>query len=139
MDQTVNDLEKTIESVVSVDQRYITEPMSTVTEAEQPLSEEELHRLFEEAISDCVLVVNARLHRISRPLPFQTLTAEEGRFSDSVETPTEGNPRQRQGSVRRWLLLPNNPWQQVILLLSLTLFFLLSGFDLMGVLVLYLR
>jgi hypothetical protein len=138
MEQIVDSLENTLASVCSEDDRYQTEPMTAVT-AEHPLSEEELHRLFEEAINDRVLVVSACLSRISRPLAFQALTIEDGRFSDHVESSMITNRLRVSGSAGRWLSLWNNTWQQAILLLSLTLFFLLSGFDLMGVIVLHLR
>jgi hypothetical protein len=138
MEQTLDNLEITLASEWSEEDRYRTEPMPTLT-AEQPLSEEELHRLFEESISDRVLVVSACLSRTSSPLAFQTLKTEDEQSTDQVESSMITNPLSVPGSAGKWLTLGNNTWQQAILLLSLTLFFLLSGFDLMGVLVLHLR
>ena len=51
-----------------VNNRFATEPIAVVKPAEQPLSEEELYTLFEQAISDRVQAVRVRLNRISQRL-----------------------------------------------------------------------
>ena len=139
MEQLPDYFEQNLESVSSADDRYVTEPITTVKSVEQQMSEEELHRLFEEAISDRVLVVSACLNRISQPLTFRSQITEDGRYSSSDESPSAANPLRVHGSVGRWFLQTRNPWQRVTILLSLALLLLMSGFDLMGVLVLYLR
>ncbi len=122
--------------VSEVDYQFATEPMTVVKQAEQQLSEEDLYRSFELAITPCS-------NRVSRSLTHQPHTTgdREGlvpargttTFS-SVLVPLAGTR-----DARIWSSLLSNPWQRGIILTSLVLLLLMSGFDLMGVLVLYMR
>src|SRR5215813_2534000 len=53
---------------VSVVDRFATEPVTAIQVADEPLSEEELHTLFEQAMSDRLLAFGARLSRSSESL-----------------------------------------------------------------------
>ncbi len=97
--------------------RALSRPVSPDT------GEEELHTSFEQAISDRLLALNSRLQRITRSTdpafapPAARLQAEAARHSQT----------------RRL------HWRHPLLLASLALMFLLLGFDVMGLLVLYLH
>ncbi len=140
-----------------VDDRFITEPMTTVKPTEQQVSEEELHRFFEQAISDRIQAVSACLNRINGPLTSQPHTTDEREclvLARSYLSPRQGSSTFGSvlvplagilsgGQVTRgagiWSSLLSNPWQRGITLVSLALLLMMSGFDLMGVLVLHLR
>jgi hypothetical protein len=121
-----------------VDDRFVTEPMTTVKPAEQQVSEEELHRFFEQAISNRMQAVSACMHRINGPLTSQLHTTDERRYAGSVVAPLAESLRQ-QGGAGIWSSLLSDSWQRGIILASLALLLTMSGFDLMGVLVLHLR
>ena len=123
-------------NVSVVDDRFATEPLTAVKPAEQQSSEEELHRLFEQAMSDRVQAISACLHRVSGPLTPRPHTALDGRCTGSVEVVPSPEPLRQRGGAELWSSLLSNPWQRVIILASLALLLLMSGFDLMGVLVL---
>ncbi len=126
-----------------VDDRFITEPMTTVKPAEQQVSEEELHRFFEQAISDRIQDVSACLNRINGPLTSQLHTTDEREgLVPARGTSTFGSvlvPLAGTRGAGIWSSLLSNPWQRGITLVSLALLLMMSGFDLMGVLVLHLR
>ncbi len=133
-----------------VDDRFITELMTTVKPAEQQVSEEELHRFFEQAISDRIQAVSVYLNRINGPLPSQPHTTDERECLVSARgTSTFGSvlesclgdryPLAGTRGAGIWSSLLSNPWQRSITLVSLALLLMMSGFDLMGVLVLHLR
>jgi ferric-dicitrate binding protein FerR (iron transport regulator) len=87
--------------------------------------EEELHTSFEQAISDRLLALNSRLQRITRSTdPAFALPAP--RLQAQAEAATHSQARRLH-------------WQHPLLLASLALMFLLLGFDVMGLLVLYLH
>ncbi len=136
MDQAPGSFEPNTDGVSAdvsvVDDRFATEPMTTVKPAEQQLSEEELHRSFELAISD-------RLHRVSGPLTPRPHTTGDGGYTASVEVVPSTEPLRQCGGAGMWSSLMSNPWQRGIILASLALLLLMSGFDLMGLLVLHLR
>ena len=122
-----------------VDNRFATEPIAVVKPAEQPLSEEELYTLFEQAISDRVQAVRARLNRISEPLTHQPLTTGDGWYTGSVEVEPCTEPLRQCASVAIRSSLLSKTWERCLILANLALLLMMSGFDLMGVLVLYLR
>src|SRR5579885_382607 len=87
--------------------------------------EEELHTSFEQAISDRLLALNSRLQRITR-------STDPAFAPPSLWLQTQADPA-RHARARRL------HWQHPLLLASLALMFLLLGFDVMGLLVLYLH
>ena len=93
-------------------------------------SEEELYTSFEQAISDRVTALNIRLQRITRASGPAPALAPSSSCPHTVQAPmkTTGQLRPRPRS-----------WQCLLLLSSLALMFLLLGFDIMGLLVLYLH
>ncbi len=125
--------------VSMVDDRFVTEPMTTVKPAEQQASEEELHRFFEQAISDRVQAISACLKRVSGPLTHQPHTTGDGRYTGFVADVPSTEPLRQGGGAGMWTSLLSNPWQRGIILASLALLLMMSGFDLMGVLVLHMR
>ena len=125
----------------AVEDRFVTEPIIAVEAAYRQLNEDELHTLFEQAISDRVVAVSARLKRIS------------GSLSDCLPvSPETTSQRMRQAPIEmaasNWLpgvwesarsLSPRSLWRRSVIAASLALMLLLTGFDLMGVLVLQMR
>jgi len=123
--------------------RFATMPAITAVPAYQPPSEEELHTSFEQAISDRLLVINRQLSIISGPLaqtqglPF-TYHLSSGFLNQSDATtfvklsavPVQLKPQPA---------LPANAWQRKLVFGCLALMFILIGFDLMGLLMLYIR
>lgn len=111
---------------------YATIPMIAV-EAQPALSrpvcpdtgEEELHTSFEQAISDRLFAFNSRLQRITRS-------------SDPAFAPPS-LWLQTQAEAARHARARRLHWQHPLLLANLVLMFLLLGFDVMGLLVLYLH
>ena len=105
-----------------VQDQFATTPVIAVHPAlayQQP-NEEELHTSFEQAISDRVVAINKQLSRISGPL----INSQAMR---SVK---------RQNNFLNSTFL-SQAQRQCILYLSLAMMFLLVGFDLMGLLMLY--
>jgi len=105
-----------------VEDQFATTPIITVLPAlayEQP-DEEELYTSFEQAISDRVLAISKQLSRISGPLVNSQVVRSVKQQNDRL------NPT--------FLSLA---WKQCILYMSLAMMFLLVGFDLMGMLMLY--
>ena len=107
---------------------YATVAMAHVRPDYGRTDEEELYISFEEAISDRVLAVNRQLQRLSGTLAGARQT--EPYISASLKS---------QILAIRRLPSSENAWQKVILFAGIALILLLSGFDLMGLLVLHLR
>jgi len=125
----------------AVEDRFVTEPIIAVEPAYRQLNEEELHTLFEQAISDRVVAVSARLKHISSALndclPVTPETTSQRMHQASVEiVPSNWLPDSRE-TMRS--LSPNSLWQRSLIIASLAVMLLLTGFDLMGVLVLHMR
>ncbi len=131
--------EQNADSVSVVDDRLATEPMTAVQPAEWQVSEEELHRFFEQAMSDRLQAISAYLKCVSGPLTHQPLTTGEGRYIGSVEVVPSTEPLKLSGGAGMWSSLLSKTWQRGIILVSLALLLLMSGFDLMGLLVLHMR
>jgi hypothetical protein len=142
--------EQNADSVSVVDDRFATEPMTTVQPAEQQVSEEELHRFFEQAISDRVQAISACLKCVSGPLTHQPHTTGDGEGlvpARSYLSPRQGSstfgsvlvPLAGTRDAGMWPSLLSKTWQRGIILVSLALLLLMSGFDLMGLLVLHMR
>ncbi len=127
--------------VSEVDYQFATEPMTAVKLAEQQVNEEVLLSSFEQAVSDRMEAIGACANLVSEPLTHQPHTIGDvlvplAGTRDSV--PSNESLRQR-GGAGIWSSLLSNPWQRGIILASLALLLLMSGFDLMGVLILHMR
>ncbi len=105
---------------------YATAPMATVHPA--TLAEEELHELFESAISDRLLAMREQMARISGPLPYTRVRNYE---TEALPVVVAKQPEK--------LLTFLQHWQRPVLYGSLGLMLTLVGFDLMGLLVLCTR
>ncbi len=105
---------------------YTTAPMAVV----QPVDsgEEELHTLFESAISSRLLAMREQMDRISGPLPHYI---QQRRYETDMLPVVEAEPKKT--------LVFHGFWQRTILFGSLGLMLTMLGFDLMGLLVLYAR
>jgi len=125
--------------VSEVDNQFATEPLTAVKPAEQQVSEEELLRFFEQAISDRIQAISACAKRVSGSLTPQPHTTGDARPTGSVDGAPSTESWSKRGGAGMWSSLPGNPWQRRIILVSLALLLLLSGFDLMGVLILHMR
>ncbi len=102
--------------------QFATSPIIAVHPAlayEQP-DEEELYTSFEQAISDRILAMSKQLSRISGPL---------------VNSQAVLSVKQQNDRLNPTLL--NQRWKQCIVYISLAVMFLLVGFDIMGLLMLY--
>ena len=124
----------------AVEDQFVTEPIIAVEAAYRQLNEEELHTLFEQAISDRVVTVSKRLKCIS------------GSLNDCQPGSSQTSQRKRQAPMKmarlNWLpdsqkktgsIAPNNLWQRFFIVAGLAIMLLLMGFDLMGVLILHMR
>ena len=105
---------------------YTTAPMAVVQPVDS--SEEELHTLFELAISSRLLAMREQMDRISGPLPHYT---QQRRYETDMLPVVDARPKKT--------LVFHNPCQRTILFGSLGLMLTMLGFDLMGLLVLYAR
>ena len=107
------------------EESYATTPMAAVQSAS--FGEEELHTLFESAISSRLLAMREQMDRISGPLPYRQLRTYETDVLPVVAV----QPKKH--------LMFRSPWQRTLLYGSLCLMLTMIGFDLMGLLVLYTR
>ncbi len=122
---------------------YATLPMVAVQPLFQHPDEEELYTSFEEAISDRLAAVQKRLSRISDPslnipeVPYNTYSL----WNPQTELPQPVYASRplvvSRGESRPSLL--GTGWQRAALFASFALICMLIGFDLMGLLVLYMR
>jgi len=125
----------------AVEDRFVTEPIIAVEPAYRQLNEEELHTLFEQAISDRMVAVGARLKRISSALNECLPVSPETTSQRMHQAPVEIVPSNWLSDFRektRSLSL-GSLWQRSFIIASLAVMLLLTGFDLMGVLVLHMR
>ena len=115
---------------------FATMPALPVVSSQQLPDEEELHTSFEQAISDRLLIVNQQLSLRSGPLA----------DIQQVQVPTAPlkhvAPDMNVRSVFALVLPPTsawlgNMWQRSVIFVSLALMLMLTGFDLMGLLVLH--
>jgi hypothetical protein len=125
--------------VSEVDDQFATEPSTAVKPAEQQVSEEELLRFFEQALSDRMQAISGCSNRVSGSLTQQPYTTGDARNTWSVDGVPSTVSLRTRGGAGMWSSLPGHRWQRSIILASLALLLLLSGFDLMGVLVLLMR
>lgn len=106
----------------------------------RPLDEEELHTSFEQAISDRVLAVERMLHLHSHAHVVSGLLEQQ---TAPLAHPTPASQQQpeviEQPRRKPLALLSNKLWLRGLTYASLALLFMLVGFDLMGLLVLFAR
>lgn len=121
------------------DDPFATEPLFAMKRVKRQECEEELHRLFEQAISDRVLVVSTRLKRISGPCIQWFPPADRERCTGSVAAMPSSGLLGQKSHTGRETSLPSQTLPRGLLMASFALFCLLIGFDLMGLLVLYMR
>ena len=105
------------------EEAYATAPIAAVGPINT--AEEELHLLFESAISSRLLAMREQMDRISGPLP-QTQNYQTEALPVVAEQP-KGH------------LLFHSSWQRALVYSSLGLILTMLGFDLMGLLVLFTR
>ena len=118
--------EKFVQDVITnIKSAYATVPTAVVKPAFQRADEEELHTSFEEAISDRLLALHPRLDRISQSLPSA---------HDNETVQCQSVQVQQQG-----LSLNVNMQQRITIFACFALMFMLTGFDLMGMLVLHMH
>ena len=118
--------EKFVQDVITnIKSAYATVPTAVVKPAFQRADEEELHTSFEEAISDRLLALHPRLDRISQSLPSA---------HDNETVQCQSVQVQQQG-----LSLNVNMQQRITIFTCFALMFMLTGFDLMGMLVLHMH
>jgi hypothetical protein len=118
--------EKFVQDVITdIEGTYATVPTAIVKPAFQRADEEELHTSFEEAISDRLLALHPRLDRISQSLPST---------HDNETVQCQSVQVQRQG-----LFLNVTIQQRITIFACIALMFMLTGFDLMGILVLHMH
>ncbi len=113
--------------------QYTTVPMISIRPAFWQPSEEELHTAFEQAISDRLVGVNRRLSRLSGPITDsgygQPCTDEllgQNTANIAIPLPAAANSSHQ-----------TNTWQRIALMVCLCLILVMLGFDLMGVLLMY--
>lgn len=121
-----------------VEDRFATMPVLAVSPLTQPLSEEELHTSFEQAISDRLMIVNQRLSRASGPLTYtypqrsQMHTEPLGDINAMNSAVYPPVPEQQHHAAPS-----KGDWRRLFTYCCLALMFTLIGFDLMGVLMLH--
>src|SRR5260370_21610739 len=104
----------------AVEDRFVTEPIIAVEPAYRQLDEQELHTLFEQAISDRVVAVSARLKRISsalndcQPVSLETTSQRMHQASVAV-VPSNSLPYLR---AKTRSLSPTSLWQQAFLVVA---------------------
>lgn len=120
----------------TVDCGFATMPVITAVPAYQPIDEEELHTSFEQAISERVIAVKRQLSLISGPLTDAGYVRSAAKSSARLAQPVAPLQEKQPRSVMNVL---GNAWQRGIVFGGLSLMLLLTGFDLMGLLVLHLH
>ena len=125
-DESVDDTYAVSTDMASIgDALDATTPMPAFRPVFQQPNEEELYTSFEEAVSDRVLAANRQLSHLSRA---------HSRVRQSVSHVECGRSSRESGGA---LARVGNAWQSRVLLMSIALMLVLLGFDLMGLLVLY--
>ena len=105
--------------------------------ADEHLSEEELYTLFEQAMSDRLLALGARLSRSSESLTTPSEMADQKARATSVESFPSTMPLKLHAGTL-WTLMSTG-WQRALTQVSLALMLVMIGFDLMGLLVLHMH
>jgi hypothetical protein len=119
--------------VTDIESTYATVPTAVVKPVFQRSDEEELYTSFEEAISDRLLALHPRLDRISQQLP--SAYDNETVQCQTVQIQEQGKPQEQATKP----LLNATIQQRITIFACFALIFLLTGFDLMGILVLHMH
>ena len=114
------------------DDQFATQPAPTVETADEQLSEEELHAFFEQAMSAC-------LSPISGQLTHRPNTTHHRWDVSSVEVEPSTEQSRQCSAAGTWSSLFNTAWRRGITLACSALMLVMSGFDLMGLLILHMR
>ncbi len=125
--------------IIVDDDQFATQPVPTVETADEQLSEEELHALFEQAMSDRMQAISACLSPISGQLTHRPNTTHHWWDVSSVEVEPSTEQSRQCSAAGTWSSLLNTAWQRGITLACLALMLVMSGFDLMGLLILHIR
>ena len=108
---------------------YRTEPMPVVTLASEPINEEEVYSSFEEALSERQQALQWKLHLLSN-------SSQQGVRNTDVLA--QHNVTSMQTNVSNTFSFKGS-WQRGFIFVSLALILILTGFDLMGLLILHTR
>ncbi len=108
------------------EESYVTAPMMAVVRPSST-TEEELHDMFEAAISTRLLAMREQMNRISGPL-----TPSRKRFYETETLPTFKTQLTNMYAF-------SNRWQRIVLFGCLGLMLAMIGFDIMGLLILAVR
>ena len=125
--------------IIVDDDQFATQPVPTVETADEQLSEEELHALFEQAMSDRMQAISACLSPISGQLTHRPNTTHHRWDVSSVEVEPSTEQSRQCSAAGTWSSLLNTMWQRGITLACLALMLVMTGFDLMGLLILHMR
>jgi hypothetical protein len=126
-----------------VDDGYSTEPLAVVKPTmDRENDDEAVYTSFEEAISDRVIAVHSRLERLSHP--DLTSYVSPATYGNAKNVYSVGSSYPLPSTTALQLATPaipgvsllNRSWIRRLTTCGLALFFLLLGFDLMGLLVL---
>lgn len=123
------------EIITDIESAYATVPTPVVKPSFQQANEEELYISFEEAMSDRLIALHTRLDRISQPLP-GSLPHDTGPVLQQNAQALVSGAQQGQTTKPS---LKINIQQRITIFACFALVFLLSGFDLMGFLVLHMH
>jgi hypothetical protein len=116
------------------EENYATMPLMVKKPHISPANEENLHTLFEEAISDRVIAMRKRLSHLSEP-GLQTPPPFHVEATSCVTETLQAVPALARISRHRprW----GQKWRRSLRSGCMALFLILLGFDIMGLLVLY--
>ncbi len=121
------------------DDQFATQPVPTVETADKQLSEEELHTLFEQAMSDRMEANSVCLRPTSEQLTHRPKATHHRWDVSSVEVEPSTEQSRQCSAAGTWSSLLNMTWQRGITLTCLASMLVMTGFDLMGLLILHMR
>jgi hypothetical protein len=123
------------DTITDIESAYATVPTPVVKPSFQQPNEEELYASFEEAMSDRLIALHMRLDHISQLLPSALPHDTRPVLQQNTQALESGA---QQGQTTKLSL--HVPLQQRLTIFAcFALMFLLSGFDLMGILVLHMH
>lgn len=131
------DVYRNVQSIADLiprwEDRYATVPVAVIQPDFQRYDEEELHTSFEQAISDRLMSVNRRFSRPSGPItengygqPHTDELVEQDAPALAVSFPADRTSSSHMST-----------WRRAVLMVCLCLILFMLGFDLMGVLLVF--